>query len=285
MAGGHVLLEGVPGIAKTLLAKTLAGSLGGSFRRIQFTPDLLPSDILGSMVFQKETESFVPAPGPIFANVILADEINRAPPKVQSALLEAMEEQQVTLGDATFRLPEPFIVLATQNPLEHHGTYPLAEAQIDRFMMHLLLGYPDPPEEKEILRLALDPGKDPFPPTVNTEDILLARDAVGEVHVDDRIQDYVVEIIRATRDPAAAGLELLGPLISSGASPRAAIHLQAASRASAFASGRDHVRPEDVKSLVPEVLRHRLILTIEAQAEGMAADTVLERILSFIPVP
>lgn len=196
-----------------------------------------------------------------------------------------MEERQVTLGDTSFRLPEPFLVLATQNPLEHHGTYPLAEAQIDRFMMHLLLGYPQESEEKEILRLAMGPEKEASDPPLPKHDLLRAYDAIGRVHVDSRIQDYIVEIVRATRDPADAGLASVEPLLSSGASPRAAIHLQDASRASAFASGRKHVLPEDVKRLAPDVLRHRLILTIEAQAEGVEADTILDRILSFIPVP
>jgi MoxR-like ATPase len=237
------------------------------------------------MVFQKETETFVPAPGPIFANVVLADEINRAPPKVQSALLEAMEERQVTLGDTTFPLPDPFLVLATQNPLEHHGTYPLAEAQIDRFMMHLLLGYPERSEEKEILRLAMGSELPGSVPPLTVQELRLAREDAHRIHVDGRLQDYVVDIIRATRDPGAAGLTALVPLVASGASPRAAIHLQEAARAAAFSKGRDHVLPEDVKALAPDVLRHRLILTIEAQAGGLRADDVLQEILSFLPVP
>ena len=217
LAGGHALLEGVPGLAKTLLARTLAQSVDASFRRIQFTPDLLPSDILGSMVFQKETGTFVPAPGPIFANIVLADEINRAPPKVQSALLEAMEERQVSMGDHSFPLREPFLVLATQNPLEHHGTYPLAEAQIDRFMVHLRLEYPDPAEEAEILRLAAAPGPESVSPVVTDQDLLRGREQVGRVHVDGRIREYIVRVIRGPRDPSVVGLPELAPLITSGA--------------------------------------------------------------------
>jgi MoxR-like ATPase len=285
LAGGHVLLEGVPGLAKTLLARTLADTLDASFRRIQFTPDLLPSDILGSMIFQKETGSFVPAPGPIFANVVLADEINRAPPRVQSALLESMEERQISLGDQTFPLREPFLVLATQNPLEHHGTYPLAEAQIDRFMMHLELGYPDRAEEKEILRLACRPPGGEMASVVSSPELLEAREAVQRIHVDDRIQDYVVEIVQGTRDPGAAGLPEMAPLLDAGASPRGGIHLQEAARARAYLQDRSYVVPEDIKRLAPDVLRHRLILTVEARAQGVGPDTVLRQILSRTPVP
>ena len=285
LAGGHVLLEGVPGLAKTLLARTLAESVDASFRRIQFTPDLLPSDILGGMVFQEETRTFVPAPGPIFANFILADEINRAPPKVQSALLEAMEEGQVTLGGESFRLRQPFMVLATQNPLEHHGTYPLAEAQVDRFMMHLRLDYPGKSEEREILRLAASPPGGKVGPVLSARELLEAREALEDVHVDARIQDYVVELLHATRAPGDAGVPDLKPLISMGASPRAGIALQACARARAFLDGRSFVLPEDVKALAPDVLRHRLLLSFEAEARGMGPDEVLDLILAAVPVP
>jgi MoxR-like ATPase len=285
LAGGHVLLEGVPGLAKTLLARTLAEAMDASFRRIQFTPDLLPSDILGGMVFQEETRTFVPAPGPIFANFILADEINRAPPKVQSALLEAMEEGQVTLGGESFPLRQPFIVLATQNPLEHHGTYPLAEAQVDRFFMHLNLGYPNRSEEREILRLATTPPQGQVDPVLSAKELLEAREAMEEVHVDARIQDYLVELLFATREPAEAGLPELEPLITMGASPRAGIALQAGARARAFLEGRSFVLPEDIKALAPDVLRHRLLLSFEAEAKGLGPDEVLEKILSSVPIP
>ncbi len=285
LAGGHVLLEGVPGLAKTLLARTLAAAVNASFRRIQFTPDLLPSDILGGMVFQEETRSFVPAPGPIFANFILADEINRAPPKVQSALLEAMEEGQVTLGGESYPLRQPFMVLATQNPLEHHGTYPLAEAQVDRFMMHLSMDYPGKSEEREILRLAVGGGGDPVNPPVSAQELLDARAEMRGVHVDARVQDYLVEILHATRRPEEAGLEDLSPLLATGASPRAGIALQEGARARAWLEGRSYVLPEDVKALAPDVLRHRLILTFEAQADGVGLDQIMDRVLSVVPVP
>jgi MoxR-like ATPase len=285
LAGGHVLLEGVPGLAKTLLARSLAEAVDASFRRIQFTPDLLPSDILGGMVFQEETRTFVPAPGPIFANFVLADEINRAPPKVQSALLEAMEEGQVTLGGESFPLRQPFMVLATQNPLEHHGTYPLAEAQVDRFMMHLRLGYPGKSEEREILRLAANPPELKVEPVLSARELMEARGAIRQVHVDARIQDYLVELVNATRDPAGAGIPELGDLLSMGASPRAGIALQAGARARAFLEGRSFVLPEDVKALAPDVLRHRLVLTYEAEAQGVSGDQVLERVLSSVPIP
>jgi len=285
LAGGHVLLEGVPGLAKTLLARSLAEAVDASFRRIQFTPDLLPSDILGGMVFQEETRTFVPAPGPIFANFVLADEINRAPPKVQSALLEAMEEGQVTLGGESFPLRQPFMVLATQNPLEHHGTYPLAEAQVDRFMMHLQMGYPGKSEEREILRLAANPPVVGVEPVLSARELMEARTAIRQVHVDARIQDYLVELVNATRDPEGAGIPDLGALLSMGASPRAGIALQAGARARAFLEGRSFVLPEDVKALAPDVLRHRLVLTYEAEAEGVSPDQVLEQVLSSVPIP
>jgi MoxR-like ATPase len=285
LAGGHVLLEGVPGLAKTLLARTLADSVDASFRRIQFTPDLLPSDILGGMVFQEETRTFVPAPGPIFANFVLADEINRAPPKVQSALLEAMEEGQVTLGGESFPLRQPFMVLATQNPLEHHGTYPLAEAQVDRFFMHLRLGYPNKSEEREILRLAAGPPRGRVDAVLSGSELMEARKALEGIHVDACIQDYVVEILHATRAPGDAGVPDLAPLISTGVSPRAGIALQAGARARAFLDGRTFVLPDDVKALAPDILRHRILLTFEAEARGVGPDQVLGQILAAVPVP
>lgn len=285
LAGGHVLLEGVPGLAKTLLARTLAQAVDASFRRIQFTPDLLPSDILGGMIFQEETRTFVPAPGPIFSNFILADEINRAPPKVQSALLEAMEEEQVTLGGESFPLRPPFMVLATQNPLEHHGTYPLAEAQVDRFMMLLRLDYPEKSEEREILRLALNGKGKVVTPAITSQELLTARDQVRTVHVDARVQDYVVELLHATRHPGDAGLPELAPFLAAGASPRAGIVLQAGARALAFLEQRSFVLPDDVKALAPDVLPHRIRLSFEAQAQGLDSTQVLSRILSAVPLP
>lgn len=285
LAGGHALLEGVPGLAKTLLARSVAEALDVSFRRIQFTPDLLPADILGSMVFQKETGTFVPAPGPIFANLVLADEINRAPPKVQSALLEAMEEGEVTLGGETFPLREPFMVLATQNPLEHHGTYPLAEAQVDRFLVHIRMSYPTPAEEREILRCVARHRPRRVPPVVEVDELLSARREVGEVYVDDRVQAYIVSLLEATRHPQAVGLDELAPWIALGVSPRGGIALQRAARAQAWLSGRDHVLPDDVKAMVPAVFRHRIVPSLEGEAEGVDPDRLVGSILRAVPVP
>jgi MoxR-like ATPase len=285
LAGGHVLLEGLPGLAKTLLARTLASTVDASFRRIQFTPDLLPSDILGSLVYQEETSSFVPAPGPIFANLVLADEINRAPPKVQSALLEAMEEEQVSLGGETFRLRSPFMVLATQNPLEHHGTYPLSEAQVDRFMMLLRLGYPGRAEEMEILRGGEGSGRRPPPPVVTTRELLAARTEVGKIHVDDALRRYVVDLVRTTREEVPGGVDELRGLLAVGASPRSGLALQRAARARAFLAGRPYVLPQDVKFLAPAVLRHRLLPSYEARDRGLGPDEILEGILHAVPAP
>lgn len=285
LAGGHALLEGVPGLAKTLLARSLAEAVNASFRRIQFTPDLLPADILGSMVFQKETGTFVPAPGPIFANLVLADEINRAPPKVQSALLEAMEEGEVTLGGETFLLREPFMVLATQNPLEHHGTYPLAEAQVDRFMVHIRMSYPTPVEEREILRSATRNRPRRTAPAVDREELLSARREIADVYVDDRVQAYIVSLLEASRHPEAVGLPELARRIALGVSPRGGIALQRAARAQAWLWGRDHVLPEDVKAMAPAVLRHRIVLSLEGEAEGVDSDHIVAVLLGLVPVP
>jgi MoxR-like ATPase len=285
LAGGHVLLEGVPGLAKTLSVKTLAQAVAASFRRIQFTPDLLPADLIGTMIYSPRDGSFTTRRGPIFANIVLADEINRAPAKVQSALLEAMQEQQVTIGDDTHRLPEPFLVLATQNPIEQEGTYPLPEAQVDRFMLKLRVGYPSREEERQILdRMAVTRNHQGVAPVVGTADILEARSLVDRIYIDDKIKEYIVNLVFATREPAAYQLDL-GPLIQYGASPRATLYLTLAAKAHAFLQGRGYVTPQDVKSIGPDVLRHRVIVTYEAEAEEVDADEVVKRVLDGIPVP
>ncbi len=285
LAGGHVLLEGVPGLAKTRLVRSLARALHADFRRIQFTPDLLPSDIVGTMVLRRDGTGFGVARGPIFANIVLADEVNRAPAKVQSALLEAMEERQVTLGGRTLELPDPFMVLATQNPLEQQGTYPLAEAQLDRFLMKLRVTYPPYDDEVLILRRAAEGDAERGSPVATTDDVLEARASVARVRVDDRIIRYAVALARATREPAGAGLSELGELLECGASPRAAIGLVTSARAMAWMRGRPFVLPEDVKALVPDVFRHRLMLTYKAETQGVDSDAVLERILDSVPIP
>jgi MoxR-like ATPase len=285
LAGGHVLLEGVPGLAKTTLVRSLAQALDVDFRRIQFTPDLLPSDLLGTLVLRPDRGTFAISRGPVFANVVLADEVNRAPAKVQSALLEAMEERQVTLGGRTLELPNPFLVLATQNPLEHQGTYPLAEAQLDRFMMMVRVGYPSREDELTILRRAADGTSTTWGPVATAADIVEARAAVAGVHVDDALLGYVVAVVRGTREPASVGLPELGGLVECGASPRAGIWLVAAARARAYLKGRAYAVPDDVKTLAPDVLRHRLILTYEAHARGLDTDHVVARVLAAIPVP
>ncbi|MDF1505311.1 MoxR family ATPase [Roseisolibacter sp. H3M3-2] len=285
LTGGHVLLEGVPGLAKTLTVRTLAEAIRTSFQRIQFTPDLLPADVVGTQVFDQGTGSFSVKKGPIFANVILADEINRAPAKVQSALLEAMQEKQVTIGGQTFKLEEPFLVLATQNPIEQEGTYPLPEAQLDRFMLKLRVGYPTREEEKEIMRRMA--GGEPIvvSPTASPEEILDARRRISELYMDERIVDYIVEIVHATRHPAESGLGDLAPLIEFGASPRATIALAQASRAHAFLRGRTFVTPDDVKAIAPDVLRHRVLTSFEADAEEVTSDDVVTRVLERIESP
>jgi MoxR-like ATPase len=285
LANGHVLLEGVPGLAKTTAVKTLAQSIHASFRRIQFTPDLLPADLVGTLIYNPRDGGFTTKKGPIFAQIVLADEINRAPAKVQSALLEAMQEHQVTIGDETHLLPEPFLVLATQNPIEQEGTYPLPEAQVDRFMLKLRVVYPTREEERQILdRMAVTHAEPTAKPVVAPDEILAARDLVDQIYVDDKIKDYVVSLVFATREPAAAGLDL-GPLIQYGASPRATLALTLAAKANAFLNGRGYVTPQDVKTIGPDVLRHRIIVTYEAEAEEIDSDEIVRRVFDGVPVP
>jgi MoxR-like ATPase len=285
LTGGHVLLEGVPGLAKTLTVRTLAETIDTTFQRIQFTPDLLPADVLGTQVFDQSTGQFSVKKGPIFANIILADEINRAPAKVQAALLEAMQEKQVTLGGQTFKLEEPFLVLATQNPIEQEGTYPLPEAQVDRFMLKLRVGYPSRDEEKEIMRRMAGGEPIPVQHVASPVTIMDARHRIADLYMDERIVDYIVDIVHATRSPAESGMKDLAPLIEFGASPRATIALAQASRAHAFLRGRTFVTPEDVKSIAPDVLRHRVLTTYEAEAEEVTSDTIVAKILATIESP
>ena len=285
LCGGHILLEGVPGLAKTLAVRSLAETIRTSFQRIQFIPDLLPADIIGTMVFDQRTGEFRAKRGPLFANIVLADEINRAPAKVQAALLEAMQEKQVTIGGETHRLEEPFLVLATQNPIEHEGTYPLPEAQLDRFMLKVHVGYPSRDEEKEILwRMA--GGRMPEVAAVaDPEEILTLRGAVADLYMDQKIVDYIVDLVRATREPQALGLAEIKPLIAWGASPRASIYLAQAARAHAYLRGRAYVVPEDVKAMAPDVLRHRVLLTFEAEAEDVTSDGIIARVLDALDAP
>jgi len=285
LSNGHILIEGVPGLAKTLAVRTLAATIDARFQRIQFTPDLLPADLIGTQIYNPRTGEFTPRPGPIFSNIILADEINRAPAKVQSALLEAMEERQVTLGDQTHKLQDPFMVLATQNPIEQEGTYPLPEAQLDRFMLKVIVGYPTRDDERMIIERMS--GETPAPPNavVNPEMIRESRQVVNSIYVDEKIKDYVLNIIFATRDPAASGMNDLRPLIEFGASPRATIFLMKAAKAMAFLRGRGYVTPDDVKQVAPDVLRHRVIVTFEAEAEDVTPAQVIQKILSRIEVP
>ena len=285
LTGGHVLLEGVPGLAKTLTVRTLAETIDTAFHRIQFTPDLLPADVLGTQVYDQSTGQFTVKRGPIFANIILADEINRAPAKVQAALLEAMQEKQVTIGGTTFKLEEPFLVLATQNPIEQEGTYPLPEAQVDRFMLKLRIGYPTRDEEKEIMRRMASGDPIDVQAVASPTAILEARHRITELYMDDRIMDYIVDIVLATREPAAAGLPDLAPLIEFGASPRATIALAQASRAHAFLRGRAFVTPDDVKAIAPDVLRHRVLTTYEAEAEDVTSEQIVARVLAKIESP
>jgi len=285
LSDGHVLLEGVPGLAKTLVVKTLADAVHTQFTRIQFTPDLLPADLVGTMVYNQRDGEFVARKGPIFANFILADEINRAPAKVQSALLEAMQERQVTIGDATYPLDPLFVVLATQNPIEQEGTYPLPEAQVDRFMLKLKVTYPSRREEREIMdRYATAPPPQ-VDPVVTPQVILRGRELVGEVYVDEKIKEYILDIVLVTRDPKQYGLSELEGMIEYGASPRASIYLNRAARAHAFLDGRGYVTPEDVKMLAMDVLRHRIIVSYEAEAEEITSEAIVERIFDKIEVP
>ena len=285
LSNGHVLLEGVPGLAKTLALKSLASCLSVRFKRLQFTPDMLPADIVGTMIYNPQDGAFRTKHGPIFSNLILADEINRAPAKVQSALLEAMQERQVTIGDETYPLPAPFLVLATQNPLEHEGTYPLPEAQIDRFMMKVIVDYPTRAEERAILDAMATTEPVIVPRTVvSAAQILDARHVVNTLFVDDKVRDYIVDIVLATRPPIAAGLDLNG-YVQNGASPRATIALTLAARAMAFLNGRYFVTPQDVKTVAMDVLRHRVSVTYEAEAENVTSKDVVERILNTLPVP
>ena len=285
LADGHILLEGVPGLAKTLLVKTIGDAIQAGFSRIQFTPDLLPSDLIGTRIYNQGTGEFSVQKGPIFSNLILADEVNRAPAKVQSALLEAMQEEQVTIGDETFPLEAPFLVLATQNPIEQEGTYPLPEAQVDRFMMKLVVDYPQYSEEREMIGRFTASAAVDVRPVVDSEYVLNARDVVRRVHVDEKIQDYALNIVVATRNPGLAGLDDLGNLISYGASPRAGLFLIAAARAYAFIKGRGYVTPDDIKQIAPDVLRHRIITTFEAQAQDVTSEEIVQRILDNVEIP
>src|SRR6266849_1147892 len=285
LSNGHVLLEGVPGLAKTLAIKSLASSIHAKFNRLQFTPDLLPADLIGTMIYNQQSGAFTTRKGPIFANLILADEINRAPAKVQSALLEAMQERQVTIGEQSFKLDEPFLVLATQNPIEQEGTYPLPEAQVDRFMLKLKIGYPSREEERQILDLMARTTNLPAASAVvDAKQVLAARQVINDIYVDDKVKDYIVDLVCATRDPAQYKIQLQG-LIQLGASPRATISLTLAAKAYAFLKGRGYVTPQDVKSIGMDVLRHRVSITYEAEAEEKTSETIIQKIFDELPVP
>ena len=285
LTGGHILLEGVPGLAKTLTVSTMAEVIRTKFQRIQFTPDLLPADIIGTMVFDQKTGDFRPKRGPLFANIILADEINRAPAKVQAALLEAMQERQVTIGGETHPLDEPFLVLATQNPIEHEGTYPLPEAQLDRFMLKITVGYPGRDDEKEILWRMAAGNEIKVAQVADPSELLQLRRSIAELYMDQKIVDYIVDVVRATREPQSVGLNDLRALIAYGASPRASIYLARAARAHAFLRGRAYVVPEDIKAVAPDVLRHRVLLTFEAEAEDVTPDGIISKVLEAVDVP
>lgn len=286
LADGHVLLEGVPGLAKTLTVSSLSQAINTDFQRIQFTPDLLPADLIGTLIYNQKVGDFTVKKGPIFSNIVLADEINRSPAKVQSALLEAMQEKQVTIGDTTFKLDKPFLVLATQNPVEQEGTYPLPEAQVDRFMLKLKIGYPSETEELEIMRRMAKTGDKPtISPVINSKKILDARDVVNEIYTDEKVEKYIINLIFATRKPENYNLKDLADLINFGASPRASINLNLAARAHAFMEHRAYVTPEDVRFVAMDVLRHRIIPTFEAEAEEISSEDIVSKILSTVPVP
>ena len=285
LTGGHILLEGVPGLAKTLTVRTLAEIINASFSRIQFTPDLLPADVIGTMIFDQKTQEFRVKQGPLFAHIILADEVNRAPAKVQAALLEAMQEKQVTIGGTTYALDEPFLVLATQNPIESEGTYPLPEAQLDRFMLKIRVGYPSRDEEKEVLVRMSGADTIDVRRLLEPTAILAMRATIAGIYMDQKVVDYIVDLVRATRDPSAVGRPALKPLVAFGASPRASIALAQASRAHAFLRGRTYVVPEDVRAMALDVLRHRVLLTFEAEAEELDSDGVISQLLDAVPAP
>jgi MoxR-like ATPase len=285
LANGHVLIEGVPGLAKTLSVRVLSQAIQARFQRIQFTPDLLPADLIGTLVYNPQSGDFTPKKGPVFANLILADEINRAPAKVQSALLEAMQERQVTIGEHTYPLDEPFLVLATQNPIEQEGTYPLPEAQVDRFMLKVVITYPDRREEREIMERMTCDSLPPVHPVISPEAIVRARGVVSEIYLDEKIKDYVLDIVFATREPEEFDLAALKPLIAYPASPRATIYLITTAKAHAFLHGRGYVTPDDIKQVAMDVLRHRIIVTYEAEAEEVTSEDVVRKILDQVEVP
>jgi MoxR-like ATPase len=285
LAGGHVLLEGVPGLAKTTTVNALSQALKADFKRIQFTPDLLPADLIGTQIYSPKTGDFYIKKGPVFANIVLADEINRAPAKVQSALLEAMQEKQVTIGDESFRLDEPFLVLATQNPLEQEGTYPLPEAQIDRFMLKIRVDYPTREEELQIMEMSAYDHQEEIQAVLSADDIFAARETISQIHIDEKINRYIVDLVKATRDPREFGIEDLDGLIEYGASPRASIYLNKLARVNAFLAGRGYVIPNDIKQIGMDVLRHRVIVSFEAEAEERTSEDIIERVFDSVKVP
>ncbi|MBU2462630.1 MAG: MoxR family ATPase [Candidatus Edwardsbacteria bacterium] len=285
LANGHILIEGVPGLAKTYAVRTVSSAIKAKYQRIQFTPDLLPADIIGTMIYNQKTGEFITSKGPIFANLILADEINRTPPKVQSALLEAMQERQITIGEQTFKLDDPFLVLATQNPIEQEGTYPLPEAQLDRFLLKIKINYPTKEEEKEIVERIAVKGEPVITPVITPAEIIKARELCKEIYIDQKIKDYIIDLIFATREPEKYGLPELKGMIRFGASPRASINLTTTARALAFLKRRGFVIPEDIKELAGDILRHRIILSYEAEAEDITTDDIIQKILAGVEVP